>query len=235
MDLTHEIVSLAGVELVIRKGTVDRENIDWMVSSLFLVALREAVTSPNDTVLDLGAHIGSFSVIAAKEFGARVIGFEPDDHSIGLARANALINGMQDRVIFHRAAVGRADGTVPLYESTENWGHTIIAGGGPHNSLTGRVTNVPMLSLASVMEHVSGVCAFMKFNIEGAEYGMFDQVSCETLASIRAMAGEMHYDLGGGEVDSCVAKLQQCGFIVDLIPQNEMRAILVAVRTNIQI
>jgi FkbM family methyltransferase len=226
----HEIMPFCGAELVIRKGSVDRENVEWMAQSLFVNALRNAAVSPGELVVDLGAHIGSFSILAAKERRARVIAFEPDAESLGIARANALINGVSELVEFDPSAVGGRDGTALLFESTENWGHTLLEGGGPCNVLTGRKHEVPLLSLESALRNLPGECAFMKFNIEGAEYEMFATAPPDVLRRIRAMAGEIHYDLGNGDISACVAKLEQCGFTVELVPEGAVRAILVATR-----
>lgn len=228
--MLYELAPCCDTELVVRKGTVDRNSVEWMSDSLFLQALRDNRVAPGDTVLDLGAHIGSFSVVAAKGLRARVVGFEPDADSLRLARTNALLNGVADLAEFHPFAVGGPDRATFVFESTENWGHTIVEGGGPYNKLTGRKSEVRLISLQSALNYAPDGCAFMKFNIEGAEYEMFENARPDILRRIRAMAGEIHHDLGAGDIKECVAKLRQCGFAVQLVPQGEVRAILIATR-----
>lgn len=228
--MMHEITTIAGAELIVRANTVDRDNVEWMSQSLFVAAMRSANIAERDIVLDFGSHIGSFSVVAAREKKCRVVGFEPDAASIRVARASVLINGLEGRVEFHSCAVGEREGTALLHEATENWGHTIVDGGGPYNRLTGRTTEVRLIALSQALRHAPDGCAFLKFNIEGAEHRMFEMAPRSALHQIRVMAGEVHYDLGRGNVQAWVRKLEDCGFRVELVPQGELRAILLARR-----
>ena len=62
--------------------------------------------------LDVGANIGSYSVLAAKVCGASVIALEPVPDTFSKLTRNLLINGIQDRVEAHRAAVGDVPGSL---------------------------------------------------------------------------------------------------------------------------
>ncbi len=62
--------------------------------------------------LDVGANIGSYSVLAAKVGGASVIALEPVPDTFDKLTRNLLINGIQDRVEANRAAVGDAPGSL---------------------------------------------------------------------------------------------------------------------------
>ena len=227
----YEILTSSASAFVIRTPSTDRDTVEGVERALFLKAMRDAHISAGDTILDLGSHIGSFAIVAAKERQCRVIGFEGDVSSLRIAKANTLLNDVADLVEFHQVAVGGGKGVVPFYEATENWGHTIIERGGPYNILTGRVAEVPLITLGCALSYVpGGRCAFMKFNIEGAEHEMLETAPPDVLVRIDAMAGEIHYDLGRGDVRSYVKKLQDCGFVVELVPQYEVRAILLARR-----
>jgi FkbM family methyltransferase len=224
----------SGIHFVIRTASVDKESVEWMSSSLFIEQMRQTpILNPGGTILDLGSHIGSFALVAAREKHCRVIGFEPDADSLRIARANAVLNGLDHLVEFRPFAIGSRDGEIPLYAAKENWGHTIIEGGGPSNELTGKKTIVRTLSLDSVLSQaVVGRCAFLKFNIEGAEFGMIEGASQETLSRIDVLAGELHYDLGDANADASFKKLASCGFTVKLFPDGERRALLLANRAR---
>ena len=62
--------------------------------------------------LDVGANIGSYSVLAAKVCGASVIALEPVPETFNKLTRNLLSNGIQDRVEAHRAAVGDVRGSL---------------------------------------------------------------------------------------------------------------------------
>jgi FkbM family methyltransferase len=225
----HEIMQWEGVELVIRKNTADRATVEWMGTSVFAKSFRSIDVPDHGTVLDIGAHIGSFAVLAASISPCRVIAFEPDRASARLCRVNAMVNDMETRITCHEIAVAGSTGKIKLFESTENWGHTIIPSGGPYNVLTGRTSEVDALSLADALVHYGAErCAFMKFNIEGAEFDMFEKADVEVLRRIDMIVGEIHFDIGARKADGIVNRLADAGFNTKLIPEGEHRAILVA-------
>jgi FkbM family methyltransferase len=227
----YSVASIGGLDFVIRPASVDRENLDWVAGSLFVETLQRAELTADDTVVDLGCHIGAFALMAARAKPCRVIGFEPDKESLRLARANAVLNSLDQRVAYHHAAVGGYDGNVTLHQARENWGHTTAAGGGPYNQLTGHHTTVRQLSLESALAFSpTRNCAFLKFNTEGAEFAMVEAASPRALAGIRTLVGELHYDLAGGADKDIVGKLRICGFSVEVFPDGELRAFLRATR-----
>lgn len=225
----HEIISCAGIDLMVRPNTVDRENALWMETSPFWSYFKASPLGPEATIMDLGAHVGSFAVAAAAARGCRVIAFEPEPGSFKLIQANAELNGQTERVAAHCAAVGGHTAMIPLFESTETWGHTLIGTGGPFNALTGRTFTVRCFSLADALDH-AGVthCDFLKFNIEGAEHEMFAACDAATLRKIDRMVGEVHFDLGDAGSTQIESSLQSSGFETHLQPENEHRAYLYA-------
>ena len=60
--------------------------------------LELARVGPNDVVYDLGCGDGRIVVAAAKNYGCRAVGFELDRLRVREARANAMENGVADRV-----------------------------------------------------------------------------------------------------------------------------------------
>ena len=229
-DHMHNIIAWQGLELVIRPNTVDQANLDWMGNSLFWRTFEATDMDPDGVVLDLGAHIGSFAVLAASRKPCRVFAFEPDLESLTLCKINVLLNSVDSKVECLRAAVAGRSGRVVLYEAEENWGHTTLQQGGPYNTLTGRKVAVDCYSLADALAHVGcRSCAFLKFNIEGAEFEMIEKSRADTLRRIRFMVGEIHYDLLRG-TDCMLSRLHDSGFKVELVPTSDRRAILLAMQ-----
>ena len=168
--------------------------------------------------------------LASHRRGCRVVAFEPDGESMRLCRANALLNGLEDRFEFVEAAVGGSDCTVQLYEAFENWGHTIFSSGGPHNLLTGKSVYVPCYSLKKALDVGNcDFCGFVKVNVEGAEFDMIEMADEETLSRVGALAAEMNYDLVRRSPEHVMSKLKKANFSVRLEPAGE-RAILLAWR-----
>src|SRR6478672_6566681 len=72
-------------------------------------------------------------------------------------------------------------------------------------------------------------CAFVKVNVEGAEFDMIEMADEETLNRVGALAGELHYDLVRRSPERVISKLKRANFSVHLEPAAE-RAILLAWR-----
>jgi FkbM family methyltransferase len=227
----HEIVRRLDVDFIVRSGTVDTDNLNWMGGSIFLKTAFSFGLTPDDVAFDFGAHIGSFALPLVQRHGCRAYGFEPDAASLRLAQATALLNGLDGLAHFLPFGVGGSDGTVQLFESDETWGHTIVAGGGPANRLTGRSVDIQVMSLASALD-VAGDAArrFVKVNTEGAEFDMFEQASLETLRRVDCFVGEIHFDLGRPDFSPCERRLQDAGFMVTMVPDGGSRAMMVAFR-----
>ncbi len=78
---------------------------------------------PGDTVVDIGANIGYYSVVAGKLVGekGRVIAFEPDPVAASFIRKNLELNGLSN-VTVEQKAVSNAPGSIRLFLSEENKG-----------------------------------------------------------------------------------------------------------------
>jgi FkbM family methyltransferase len=74
----------------------------------------------DDVFLDIGANIGSFSVLEARVCGARCHAFEPAPETAHWLEANVAANRIEDRVTVHRVALGNADGVVAFTKGLDS-------------------------------------------------------------------------------------------------------------------
>ncbi len=65
-----------------------------------------------DVFFDIGANVGTFTVLASQVIGAKSVAVEPDVESYTALMDNIFINRIQDRVKALNVAVGRSAGTV---------------------------------------------------------------------------------------------------------------------------
>ncbi|MEK7090960.1 MAG: FkbM family methyltransferase [Patescibacteria group bacterium] len=74
-----------------------------------------------DIVVDIGAHIGYYTLIAAKKVGdkGRVYAFEPLPKNFELLKKNVELNGYKNVVLINKAVSDR-DGTAKLFLSNED-------------------------------------------------------------------------------------------------------------------
>ncbi len=131
------------------------------------VRLFAQMIRPGDTVLDVGAHLGVFTLIGAAATGpeGRVHSFEPNPRLAQLQRQSVEVNGFSSRAMVHEAAVGRAEGIAELVFS-DQW-----AGGG-HLSVSrqeGKGQRVRVVALDDLFPDPAFRIDVMKMDVEGTE------------------------------------------------------------------
>jgi FkbM family methyltransferase len=122
---------------------------------------------PGDIVLDIGANIGYYTLIAARLVGSegRVYAFEPDPTNFQLLQKNIQANGYQNIRPLNRAVSSRA-GEVSLYLNPSNRGdHRIYDSGDGRTSV-----KVQTLRLDDFFKPLEKKVHFIKMDIQGAEF-----------------------------------------------------------------
>jgi FkbM family methyltransferase len=119
---------------------------------------------PGSGVLDIGANIGWFSLLAAKLAGSegRVSAVEPNPMNARALEASRALNGF-DQLQVIQAAAGEGVGILALYTSGSN-GVAVPVGGEPDRILSSET--VPVLALDDLIHHRVDV---VKIDVEGAE------------------------------------------------------------------
>ena len=196
-----------------------RGNVDiclWHFPQLYEKEERELFCSllkPGCTVLDVGAHIGFYTLLAAKR-GARVFSVEADPSNAALLRHHVKINGFNDRVSIFEMAATECARSVPLYRHAYNQGESnIIERGQPAGVVKGQTLD--SLDLPPI-----DIC---KMDIEGAELialrGM--ERTLERSPHIRLLV-EYAAHLGAGE--ELLSYLRTRFTSVNVIEQHEAAA-----------
>lgn len=131
---------------------------------------------PGGTFLDVGAHVGFYTLLGARRVGSegRVWAFEPDVTNARHLRRHVAINGLSN-VRVEEAAVAEADGTARF--------------GGGSGSGTGRLTGsgdreVRTVGLDSLCDRHGLTPTALKIDVEGAE-GAVIRGASETIRRAR--------------------------------------------------
>jgi FkbM family methyltransferase len=113
---------------------------------------------PGSVVLDVGANVGIYTMLAAKR-GARVFAIEADPHNVEQLQRHIRLNGFEDRVkVVHMAATDKAE-IVRVFRCHGNSGHSNIFEGVDGVAVDART--IDSLDLPPI-----DIC---KMDIEGAE------------------------------------------------------------------
>ncbi len=135
------------------------------------ISLVRAVLKPGDVAVDVGGHIGFFTIQMAAAVGptGRVYAFEPLDTNASLLERSIAENDFEDRVVFQRAAVGAATGTATLTFPLEtlNSGGAYLLRDGTAALAGNERRDVPVVALDSL--DLRRPVRFIKMDVEGAE------------------------------------------------------------------
>ncbi|HEV2759025.1 MAG TPA: class I SAM-dependent methyltransferase [Acidimicrobiales bacterium] len=131
--------------------TVDEGRVDLMLD----------LVHPGDHVLDLGAHVGTFSLAAAAA-GAKVLALEGSPRNVRLLRESVRRNYFADVSVVH-AAVSDEAGTVEFLDDGAR-GRVSVPGD------DGATVGVPAVTLTELLAELRwGPVAFVKMDVEGSE------------------------------------------------------------------
>ena len=147
--------------------------------------------SPEDVMVNIGAHIGAASLLALTNPGIQVYAYEAVKESVDLLRRNAELNGLQERLhAFRRAVWKRAGSKAKVYLNTLP-GHRPI--GTMLDQGDGTFELVRTTSLSEILR-VNQIerCKLLKMDVEGAEYAILKAASLRTLAKIERIHGQWH-------------------------------------------
>lgn len=78
---------------------------------------------PGDLFLDIGANIGSYTVLASKVCGAETWAFEPARETLVHLRGNVAINAIDAHVTIYDVALGDTDGEVAFTTGLDSVNH----------------------------------------------------------------------------------------------------------------
>jgi FkbM family methyltransferase len=122
---------------------------------------------PTDTFVDVGANIGSYTVLAAAVAGARAIAFEPVPATFAHLQDNIRLNALDARVQAHNTAVGREPGTVRFTSGFDTVNH--VASPTEQQAAAGALATiqVPVVPLDQFAPDLAP--ALIKIDVEGFE------------------------------------------------------------------
>lgn len=156
LDLSDHVIGLN-----ILRGRYERDE----------AAYAQRLLRAGDVAIDIGAHIGFFTMLMAAAVGTtgRVYAFEPFEANADLLERSLVENRFADRVLFRRAAVGAATGTATLTFPVEtlNSGGAYLLRGGTAPLAGNQTRDVPVVALDAL--ELRRPVRLIKMDVEGAE------------------------------------------------------------------
>jgi FkbM family methyltransferase len=166
----------------------------------------------SDTVLDLGANIGAFSLFATKCRNARrVYALEPVAGTFDTLQDNLRTNGLAN-VSAIRKGIGRETGKRTIYLGVTSQHASIIYRGMPRYE-SGLTEEVEIVTLDDLFEELNLEEVDMaKMDCEGGEVEAILAASDECLRRIKHLSLEYHFQSNISNETEFFGRLDQAGF-----------------------
>ena len=116
---------------------------------------------PGDRFLDVGANVGTYSVLASKVAGADVTAIEPVPATFARLKRNVNVNEIGNRVNLHMAAVGAQEGSLEFSIDQDTTNHVV------GRDYPGKSIHVPVVTIDGVLQHHRAI--MWKVDVEGFE------------------------------------------------------------------
>jgi len=187
--------------------------------------------TPNNSIIDIGAHIGTFTIFMGnKHPHLKIFSFEPDPHNFKLLQKNIEIN-KQTNVKAFNLAVADKKKSVKLFPKLGRgfgtMGSNIINEGSAFNE-------IQSISLLDILEENKiETCDLLKMDCEGAEYEILLNQDHTCFDRINNIVMEYHiipnldYNL-----NDLIPHLEKYGFHVVSYPRNKNYGFLLATKTS---
>jgi len=165
--LKSEFTEIQGSKMFLGKGDPMNISIDGVWGELDTKVFRNSIKK-GDIVVDVGASIGYFTLIAAKIVGdtGKVFAFEPDSNNFKILKKNVEINKYYN-VILEQKAVSDVNGKINLFSSDGIGFHSTI---NPH--ITTPSIPIESIKLDQYFRNLNLIdkINFIKIDVEGAEF-----------------------------------------------------------------
>jgi FkbM family methyltransferase len=175
---------------------------------------------PGMTVLDIGANIGYYALMASRAVGpqGRVIAIEPSPANIALLKRNIAINGATNISVLC-AAVSNTSGTKTFFLSELSNLNTFHADERADQHLTGRTIEVRTLTVPEIVKEF-GHPDLIRMDVEGHEVeifnGMIGEIEAGELSPSIIFETHIRHYTSGHDFVTPLRRLFDAGYVVSI-------------------
>ena len=188
------------------------------------VYLQKFNLNENSTVIDIGAHIGLFSLFISKKLkNAKIYSYEPNLENHNLMIENIKKNCAQNISAFNVAVSSQLGSTLLYLDEKDSAAHSVF-------KKTALSVNVNSVTLEKIIkDNKISSCELLKLDCEGAEYEILMKTPKEILTKINKISleyekiPEITYS-----IEDIISKLRSCGFRVTINETESDRGFLYA-------
>ncbi|MGI0010743.1 MAG: FkbM family methyltransferase [Nitrosopumilaceae archaeon] len=174
--------------------------------------LKNFAIRKNDIIIDIGAHVGFFTIYAARQAPkGKIYAFEPYSKSFNFLRKNIEMNKLGN-VITENCAVLKNSGTATLFIDRDFAISNTLFGDETHLEKE-TVTTISMQDIFD--KYQIRQVDLLKLDCEGAEFEIILNLSKNILGKIVKISAEIHQNTAGHHLDDLSAFLKINNFNVE--------------------
>ncbi|MEM4397117.1 MAG: FkbM family methyltransferase [Candidatus Woesearchaeota archaeon] len=201
-----------GINYKVRKNTADK--------GIILEIFFDKVYTPdgfeieeNDLVIDIGAHIGVFSLFASTYTKNKIFSFEPLPENFDLLKENVEFNKKNNIRIFNLGVCGKKGKRYIFYDDSNTGGHSLF-------KKSSKKFLIKCITLDEIFDNFKiERCDFLKIDCEGCEYEIIFYSKKNTLKKISKISMEIH-QVRKNKIIKLEKVLKSVGF--EVIEKNKM-------------
>ena len=180
----------------------------------------EVIRKAKDAVIDIGGHLGFFSLYAGLLNPiVKIYSFEPHNGNFELLKKNLKDNRIKN-VVARNLAVSDRVGEVELQLSKEDLNHSIVKAIEP----TEEVQKAQATTLEKIFDrHRIGHCDLLKIDCEGAEFAILEDTPDTVYDRVSNIFLEYHDWVSGKNHRQLKTLLESKGFEVEDYPNSKIR------------
>ena len=189
----------------------------------------EFIINMKDVVIDVGAHVGYFTLNASeKAKKGKIFAFEPNSESFNMLQENIEINKIKNAIVVNAGVLDRS-GKAELFLSDDySIGNSMFL----EKSDKKEIVNVMSLEEIVKTYHIDKI-DFLKLDCEGAEFDIILKLTDELLKKITRISAEIHQSLENHSIKELEEFLSSKGYVVKsikLLDSNQNLHMLYAIR-----
>ena len=181
----------------------------------------------DDTIIDIGGHIGLFTLFC-KQFSnaGKIFCYEPFIDNYKIFLDNVKMNNLNN-VISSNMAVSKIDGNVPIYLSDDESGHSMLE----KNSNSIQVESISLKKIFDMNDIQK--CNLLKLDCEGSEYEIIESLPNDYFEKIDKIIIEYHF-AGKYPVlfKNLIKKLEAIPFTIEIKKSDANMGLIFAQKIN---
>lgn len=196
----------------------------WLENSY----LKQIKLENNSVIIDVGAHIGLFSIYCKKMCNpCWIYCYEPEHENFEILNDNVKLNKISN-ISLNELAVSPISGLIKFYKGDDSSSHSYV-------NKSEISQDIQSIKLDEIFENNKiEKCHLLKLDCEGAEYGILLSTSDQTLKKIKQIILEYHIipNQQSDLLKELHSKLQDNNFVLQETKINEKSGYLYAINNK---